>query len=91
LFAGDAAAAERAFIDAAELAFHQAVEIAELLLLNESQSVIGMLAARLGPVDAGAIIAAFQVFIRAEKRDAEAAAKACARTSVTSHINLGWD
>jgi hypothetical protein len=85
LLAGDAAALEGALIDAAELAFHQAVEIAQLLLLDQAQAVFGVLAAGLGSVNARAVIAAFQVFVRAEHRDAEAAADAGAGSSVTSH------
>ena len=42
LFAGDAAALQRLFIDAAELAFQQAVVITELLLLNQTEAVIGV-------------------------------------------------
>ena len=60
--AGDTATAQRFFIDAAKLLFHQAVEITELLLLDQAEAVIGVLAARLRAVDAGAVVAAFKIF-----------------------------
>ncbi len=68
LLAGDAAALQRLFIHAAELALHQPVIIAQFLLFDQTQAVIGGLAAGFGAVNAGAIIAAFQVFRRAEDR-----------------------
>ena len=42
LFAGDTAAAQGFFIDAAKLLFHQAVVITELLLLDQTEAVIGV-------------------------------------------------
>ena len=72
-------------VDAAELALQQAVVIAQLLLLDQTQAVIGVLAAGLRAVHAGAVIAALEIFRRAEDRDAEAAADANAGTSITSH------
>ena len=85
LFAGDAAAFQRLFIDAAELAFEQAVVITQLLLLDQTQAVIGVFAARLRAVNAGTVVAALKIFRRAENRHAETAADANAGTCITSH------
>ena len=86
LLAGDAAALQGALINAAELAFQQAVVIAQLLLLDQAEAVVGVLAAGLRAVHAGAVIAALEVFRGAEDRNAEAAADANAGTSITSHL-----
>ena len=88
LLAGDAAAVECASHNAAKLALEQAVLVTELLLLDEADGVIGVLAAGLGAVHAGTVVAAFQSFGRAENRDSETAADAGAGTCVTSHIKF---
>src|ERR1039457_6416100 len=54
------AAAQGFFIDAAELAFHQAVVIPEFLLFDQTEAVIGVLAAGFRAVNARTIIAALQ-------------------------------
>jgi hypothetical protein len=78
-------ALERLFINAAKLAFEEAVIITELLLFDQAEAVIGVLAARLGTMHAGAIIAALKIFRRAENRYSEPAADANPRTCITSH------
>ena len=85
LFARDATAFQRLFVNAAELALHQTVIVTELLLLDQAEAVIGVLAAGLGAMHAGTVIAAFEIFRRAEDRDAETAADANAGTCITSH------
>src|SRR5207247_6943724 len=85
-FAGYPAPLQGAFIDAAKLAFKQAVVIAKLLLLNQAEGVIGMFAARLRAMNTRAIIAPLQIFGRAENRHAKSAANANTWTSITSHI-----
>ena len=62
LLAGDTATAQRFFINAAKLAFHQTVEITELLFLNQAEAIIGGLAAGFRAMDAGAVIAALKIF-----------------------------
>jgi len=62
LFAGDAAAFEGAFVNAAELAFEQAVIIAELLLFNQAEAVVGVFPAGLRAMNTGAVVAALEVF-----------------------------
>ena len=54
---------QRLLINAAELALQQAVVIAELLLLDQAEAVIGVLAAGLRAVNAGTVVAAFQIFV----------------------------
>src|SRR5437667_3054009 len=73
LFAGDATALEGALINSAELPLHQAVVIAQLLLFDQTQTIIGVLAARLGAMDAGAVVAALQIFRGAEDGPGETA------------------
>src|SRR5438477_6115970 len=91
LLAGDAAALQRTLVHAPELSFEQSVIITELLLLDKTESIIGVLAARLRTVHARAIIAAFKIFRRAEDGHAEPAAYANARTCVTSHFLKGGE
>src|SRR5437870_8694550 len=88
LFAGYAATLERAFVNTAKLPLQQPVVVTQLLLLDEPQTIIGVLAAGLGAVDARAIIAALQIFGGAKDGNAESAADADARTCVTSHIKV---
>src|SRR5215468_7559607 len=76
LLAGYTAAAQRLLVNATELAFEQAVVITELLLLDEAEAVIGVLAAGLRAMHARTVIAAFQIFCRAENRSSESAADA---------------
>src|SRR5665213_379994 len=83
--AGDAAAAQRLFINTAKLLLHQTVVITQLLLLVQAFAVFGGLATRLRPVDAGTVVAAFEIFRRTENRNSETAADADAGTCVTSH------
>src|SRR4029077_6183671 len=87
-FTGDATAFQRFFINTTELFFHQAVVIAELLLLDQPQAVIGVLAARLRAMDAGTVVAAFKIFCRAEDRNSEPAADANTGTCITSHKSV---
>ena len=87
LLAGNSTAPESAFVNAPELALEQAVVIAELLFLNQTQTVIGVLATRLRAMHAGAVIAPLEVFRRAKDRNTEAAADANAGTSITSHLS----
>src|SRR5262249_14394377 len=86
LFAGDAAALERAFVNAPELAFEQTVIITQLLFFVQAHPVVGDFASGLGAVHAGRIIAAFEIFGRPKNGQAEAAADANAGTSVASHV-----
>jgi hypothetical protein len=86
LLTGDAAALERALIYTPELPFHEAVIITQLLLLDQTEAVIGMLAARLGAVHAGTVIPALKIFRGAEDRRAKTAADANAGTCITSHM-----
>src|SRR6185503_17812360 len=88
LLAGHTAALEGAFVHAAELAFHQPVVIPELLLFQQAQAVVSGLAAGFGAVHARAVVAALEIFCRAENGQAEAAADADAGTGVASHLNL---
>src|SRR5690242_11674185 len=76
LLAGNTTALKSAFIHATELAFEQAVVVAELLLFNQSQTVIGVLAAGFRAMNAGTVIAAFQIFGGAENRNTETTADA---------------
>ena len=62
LFAGDPAAPEGALINATKLALHQSIIIAQFLLLDQAKGVIGVFAARLGPMHSGAVVAALEVF-----------------------------
>src|SRR5437870_12875342 len=86
VFAGDTTALEGAFINTAKLPLQQAIIVTQLLLLNETQTVIGVLAAGLWTVHTGAVIAALQIFGGAKDGDAEPAADADARTCITSHF-----
>ncbi len=61
------------------------VVVAELLLLDQAEAVIGVLATGLGAMNAGAVIAALEIFRRAKNRHAEAAADANAGTCIASH------
>jgi len=85
LLSGDTPALESAFIDAAKLAFQQAVVIAQLLLFDQTQGVVGVLAPRLGTMHTRTVVAPLEVFRGAENGDAEAAADANAGTCITSH------
>ena len=87
--AGDAAAGGGDGEVAAELAFEDAVLIAQLLLLGEGDGVIGLLAAgAFRAVHAGAVVLAFERLRGAEEGDSEAAADSCFGASVTCHIEL---
>src|SRR5262249_33513492 len=85
LLTSHTAALERAFIHATKLTFEKAVVVVQLLLLDQAEAVIGVLAARFGTVDAWPIIAAFEIFGRAEDGHTETAADANAGTCITSH------
>jgi len=52
---------KRAF-DAVELALHQTVVVTELLLLIQTEGIIGFLAAGLRAMHAGSVILALEVF-----------------------------
>ena len=65
--------------------FAAAEGFAALLFFDEAQTVIRVLAARFGTVHPGTVIAALEIFGRAENRQTEPAADADAGTSVTSH------
>src|ERR1035441_1259073 len=86
VFARNPSAPQRAFVNASELALEQAIIITKLLLLNQAQPIVGVLAARLRAMHARTVIAALEVFRRAEDRNTEAAADANAGTSITSHL-----
>jgi len=88
LFAGNTTALECALVDATELAFEKAVVVTEFLLLNQAETVIGMLAARLRTVNAGSIVAPFEIFGRAKDGHAKTAADANSRTCITSHSKI---
>ena len=88
VLAGDTAASESALINAAKLALHQTVIITQLLLLDQAEAVIGVLAAGLRAMHARTVISTFQIFRWAKDRHAKAAADANAGTCVTSHRNL---
>src|SRR5882672_11088807 len=60
-----------ALIDPAKLLFHQPVVIAKLLLLDQSKSVVSVLAARLRAMNAWTVITALEVFRGTKNRDAE--------------------
>ena len=71
--------------DAAELAFQEAVNVAELLLFVEADGVLRDLAAGLRAVLAGRIAAALERLAGAEDMLAEAAADAGGGAGITSH------
>src|SRR5881628_1331607 len=60
LLAGDAAALEGPLVHAAKLPLHQPVEIAKLLLFQQTHAVVGGLAAGLWAVHARAVITALE-------------------------------
>src|SRR3954454_20054984 len=69
---------------AAELALQDAILIAELLLLGESDRILGLLATgTLWSVHARAVVFTFQRLGRAKDGDSEAAADFCFGASVT--------
>src|SRR6266404_6182442 len=80
LFAGDAAALQSAFIHAPKLALQKAVVIPELLFLDQTQSIIGVLAARLGAVNARTVTAALEILRGPKNGQAKSAADANAGT-----------
>ena len=84
-FTNSGTEADDTAVHAAKLALHEPVEITELLLFQQAHAVVGGLAAGLGAMHAGAVIAALKVFGRAKNRHAEAAADTNARTCVASH------
>jgi hypothetical protein len=86
IFAGYTATPKSAFVNSTELALHQAVIITELLFLNQTQTVIGVLATRFGTVHARAIVATLEIFRRAEDGNTKATADANAGTSIASHF-----
>src|SRR6185312_1359143 len=88
LLARNTTALQSLLVNTTELAFEQAVIITELLLFDQAETVIGVLAAGLRAMNARTIIAAFQIFRGAENRSSESAADANARTCITSHIKL---
>jgi len=85
-FTGDAALAQRALENAAELFFEQAVLITELLFFTERDRVIGLFAARtFGAVHAGRIILSLKRFGGSKERHAVAAAHFGFRSGVSAH------
>ena len=89
VLAGHTTAPESAFVNAPELPLKQSVIIAKLLFLNQTQTVIGVFAARFRAMHTRAVIAPFEVFRRAKDGNAKTAADANAGTSITSHF-LKW-
>ena len=74
---------------AAKLPLKQSVVVAKFLFLDQTQSIIGVLAARLRAMHARAIITPFEIFRWAKDRHAKSAANSNTGTSITSHF-LNW-
>src|SRR5881397_3228711 len=85
LLAGNAAPLEGPLVNAAKLPLEQTIIITELLLLDQPQGIIRMFAARFRAMHSGTVIAALQIFGRAENRNAKTPADANSRTCITSH------
>ena len=91
-FTGDTAPPEGSFVNATKLPFHKPVIIAKLLFLDQTESIIGILAAGSRAVNTWPIVFPFQVFRRAKDRNAKPAANADAWTSITCHtLNLRFE
>src|SRR5262249_12438270 len=88
LFSRHATALQSAFINTTELALEQAIIIAELLLFDQAKAVISMFPPGLWTMNTGAIVTALKVFRWTKNWDAESAANANTRTSITSHSKL---
>src|SRR5262249_43640248 len=84
-FTGDATPLQCFLVHTAELAFKQSVVITKLLLLHQTQCVVGQLASGFRAVHSGSVIAPLEIFRGAENGHAKAAADAGASSGISSH------